>query len=244
MTTAPEDVSDAIADITAGLVARHDALTILRAVTDACRSLLSADATGVLVADPRGGVAVAAASDEQARVIELLQAQFEQGPCLDCIRDNAQVVSVDLDADGSRWPRFTTAARKVGFRSVYAFPMRLASHAAGGINVLYDRRTTLPGNALGVGQALADLALLGLTQERDERRVERLAEQTLTALNDRISVSQATGILAGAAGLTAGEARACLAAHAKASGQSLRDIARAVTDGSLAPGAVAGPAIG
>jgi transcriptional regulator with GAF, ATPase, and Fis domain len=244
VTTLPDDVSDAVAAITARLAARHDALTILRAVTDACGPLLSADAAGVLVADPRGDVAVAAASDERAQFVELLQAQVEQGPCVDCISDNAQVTSVDLDKDSARWPQFANAALEAGFRSVYAFPMRLVSHAAGGLNVLYNRRTKLPANALRLGQALADLAMLGLTQERDERRVERLAEQTLTALNDRIVVSQAAGMLVGALGLTPDGARARMAAHATASGRSLRDVARAITDGSLGAAAVGGSAAG
>ncbi|MFC0111474.1 hypothetical protein [Kibdelosporangium aridum] len=66
MPPAQDVISDTSAAITARLAARHDALDILRAVTDACASLLSADATGVLIADPRGGIEVASASDERA----------------------------------------------------------------------------------------------------------------------------------------------------------------------------------
>lgn len=234
--TAPNRVSDTVAAITARLTARHDGLAILHAVTDACAELLAADATGVLVRDPRGGVAVGSASDERARFVELLQVQFDQGPCLDCINDNAQVMSSDLDVDRSRWPEFTDAALTAGYRSVYAFPLRLMSRAVGGINVLYQRRTELSIAALNLGQALADLAVLGLTQERDERRVERLAEQTLTTLNDRIHVSQAIGLLAGALDLAPDDARALLTEHSVVTGRSVRDLAKAITDGSLPPG--------
>jgi hypothetical protein len=89
---------------------------------------------------------------------------------------------------------------------------------------------------LNLGQALADLAVLGLTQERDERRVERLAEQTLTTLNDRIHVSQAIGLLAGALDLAPDDARALLMEHSVVTGRSVRDLAKAITDGSLPPG--------
>jgi len=78
--------------------------------------------------------------------------------------------------------------------------------------------------------------VLGLTQERDERRVERLAEQTLTTLNDRIHVGQAVGVLAVALDLTTDNARNLLAEHAKVTGRSVRDLAKAITDGSLSPG--------
>lgn len=236
MTIAPNRVSDSVAAITARLAARHDGLAILRAVTDACVELLSADATGVLVRDPRGGVAVGSASDERARFVELLQVQVNQGPCLACITDNAQVASSDLEVDRSRWPEFAEAALAAGYWSVYAFPLRLMSHAVGGINVLYQRPTELSTATRNLGQALADLAVLGLTQERDERRVERLAEQTLTTLNDRIRVSQAVGIIAGALELTPDDARTLLTEHAKVTGRSVRDLATAITDGSLAPG--------
>ena len=234
--TAPNRVSDTVAAITARLTARHDGLAILHAVTDACAELLSADATGVLVRDPRGGVAVGSASDERARFVELLQVQINQGPCLDCINDNTQVMSSDLDMDRSRWPEFADAALAAGYRSLYAFPLRLMSRAVGGINVLYQLRTELSLSAVNLGQALADLAVLGLTQERDERRVERLAEQTLTTLNDRVHVSQAVGILAGELDLTPDDARTRLAEYAKLTGRSVRDLARAITDGSLPPG--------
>jgi transcriptional regulator with GAF, ATPase, and Fis domain len=238
MTTVPDHVTDALAEITARLAARHDALSMLRAVADVCGTLLTADATGVLISDPRGGVAVAAASDERARFIEFLQAQSEEGPCVDCIAANAEIAVVDLAAE-DRWPRFRTAARDTGFRSLYAFPLRLVTGAAGGVNVLYTRRTELSEHERRLGQTLADLAVLGLTQERDERRAERLVEQTLTTLNDRVGVSQAVGVLAGALRLAPDDARTLLTAHAMSTGRSLRQLARAVTDGSLTPEAVA-----
>jgi hypothetical protein len=238
VTTVPDDVSDALTAITSRLAARHDALTVLRAVAEACGPILSADAAGILVSDPRGGVAVAAASDERARFVEFLQAQSDEGPCLDCIADNAEIVVTDL-AEEDRWPRFTSAARDIGFRSVYAFPMRLATSAAGGVNVLYTRRTELSAHERRLGRALSDLAVLGLTQERDDRRAERLVEQTLTTLNDRISVSQAVGVLAGALRVPPDDARDLLAARSRSTGSSLRDLARAVIDGALTPDAVA-----
>jgi GAF domain-containing protein len=239
VTTAPDRVSDIVAAITARLTARHDGLTILRAVTDACGSLLSADATGVLISDPRGGVEVASASDEQARFVELLQAQVDEGPCLDCITGNTQVIAVDLTADPGRWPKFAPAAVDAGFRSIYAFPLRLTSRAVGGLNLLFTHSTKLSDSDLRLAQALADLAVLGLTQERDERRVERLTEQTLTTLNDRIAVGQAVGLIAGTLGGSPEDARLRMVTYAASTGQSIRDLARAVTDGTLPPSTLA-----
>lgn len=224
-----------LAAITARLVARHDALTILRAVVDACERIMSADAAGILISDPRGGASVAATSDERARFVEFLQVQTDEGPCLECVTDNTPVVSVELADDAHRWPGFVPAAWAAGFRSAYAFPLRLDSHATGGLNVLFSGRTDLSDDQRSLGQVLADLAVLGLTQERDQRRLERLAEQTLTTLNDRINVGHAVGMLTGALNLAPDDARARLVAYAESTGRSMRDLARALTDGSLAP---------
>lgn len=235
VTTAEEQVSITVAGITARLAARHDGLTILGSVTDACRTLLAADATGVLISDPRGGLEVIAASDENARFTELLQTQTDQGPCVDCLVENAVTTSVDLDADERRWPEFVPRATGAGYRSMFAFPLRLIDRAVGGVNLLYTSRTDLAEAELRLGQALADLAVLGLTQERDQRRVDRLAEQTLTTLNDRVHIGQAVGIVAGSLDITPDDARARLTDHSRHTGQSLRDVAKAVTDGALDP---------
>ncbi|MDQ3785898.1 MAG: GAF and ANTAR domain-containing protein [Actinomycetota bacterium] len=228
-------VSDTIAAITTRLAARHDGLTVLRAVTDACASTLSADATGVIIADPRGGYEVIAASDEHARFVELLQAQTREGSCLDCINGNTEIAVSDLDAETERWPTFAPAAMAAGFRAVYAYPMRLMNRAVGGLNLFYSSRTELPRPRRALATTLADLAVLGLTQERDQRRVERLAEQTLTTLNDRARLGQAVGMVAGALGTTPEVARAMLRATSAATGRSLRDLTLAITSGDLAP---------
>jgi hypothetical protein len=156
------------------------------------------------------------------------------GPCLDCVAANT-LVSADIAAEQERWPHFAPAATGVGFRTVYAFPLWLMNRAVGGLNLFHRARTELTSSQLQLGQALADLAVLGLTQERDQRRVERLAEQTLTALNDRVHISHAIGMIAGTLRISPDDATATLAAHGAATGRSLRDLAQAITDGTLQP---------
>jgi hypothetical protein len=102
---------------------RPAGLTVLRAVTEAYGPALGASATGVIVVDPRGGVSVLSASDERARFLEVLQAQGNRGPCLDCIERNAVIASADLAADEARWPEFAARATAAGYRAVHAFPL-------------------------------------------------------------------------------------------------------------------------
>ncbi|AHH99220.1 GAF and ANTAR domain-containing protein [Kutzneria albida] len=238
MTFAPEVFSDTVAAITARLAARHDGLSVVNAVIAACQTLLTPAVSGVLIADPRGGLTLLDASDERMPVVELLRSQAVQGPCLDCTMGKTVISSTDLEADGTRWPQFARAASAEGFRSVYAFPLRLDGRAVGGVTLLFTRCGELAEWQVRLGQSLADLAMLGLTQERDPRRVERLAELTLTAVNDRAHIAQAVGVLAGTLGLEPESARARMSECSSRTGRPLRELAQAITDGSLAPTAL------
>jgi hypothetical protein len=234
VSTPTDHFSDTVAGITALLAAHHDGLTVLSAVTQAYGPVLGAVATGVIVADPRGGVSVLSASDERSRFLELLQTQVGEGPCLDCIDANALVGSADLAAE-QRWPEFTGRARAAGYQAIHAFPLTLIDHSVGGVNLFYDHPAELSGRQVRQGQALADLATLGLTQEGDQRRAVRLAERTLTTLNDRAHVSQAVGVVAASLKIEPDDARDRLSAYSTRSGRSVLDVARAVTDRTLDP---------
>jgi transcriptional regulator with GAF, ATPase, and Fis domain len=229
-------LTDALAEITAQLVSGERGDTVLQLVNDACTHVLGVAATGMLVVDPRGGVEVVAASDERARFVELLQSQIDEGPCLDSIRIQNVVNVPDLEAARDTWPTFAPAALDAGFRAVHALPMRLAGHAVGGLNLLHTSALWLTELQQRLAQTLADLAVLGLSQERDiERRLERLAEQTLTALNDRTVLAQAVGLVAGATDTDPEDARRMLVAYSRRHRQSLQRTSMALIDGALDP---------
>ncbi len=238
--TPAASVVDSLIEITSRLVDGPDSATVLRLVTDAGINLLGAAATGVMVVDPRGGVEVVAASDKPARFVELLQTQIEQGPCLDCIATGAVVTAADLGAERARWPDFVPAAIEAGYRAVAAIPMRLDGRAVGGLNLLYAETTTLPAWQVNLAQVVSDLAALGLVQERGDRRADRLAERTLTTLNQLVHVDQAVGLVAGTLGIAPAAARAAITTYAGRRRLPLHEIARAITEGSLDPADLAG----
>lgn len=231
----PSVLARPLARITERLVGEHDGLTVLTMVTDACRGLLRAQATGVLLLDPRGGVQVAAASDEQARLIELLQAFSDEGPCSESIRTGKIVEIDDVESTVDRWPAFARAAVDAGYRKIVALPMRLDRQTVGGLNLLYTKYVRLTDAERELGQALTDLASLGLSQDRSTRRTRRFSEYTLTTLNDRVHVAQAVGYLAGALDLDPEQARTMFTEHANRHRINLADLARDLTSGVLRP---------
>jgi hypothetical protein len=227
-------LSDTFVGLADTMVADFDVIDFLHMLTDRSVRLLSASAAGVLLADPRGALRVAAASTEAAGVIELFQIQNDQGPCLDCFRTGQPVTAADLAGPGQRWPRFADAATRAGFGTVHALPMRLRDQVIGALNLFIAGIAPLGPADLRIGQALADVATIGLLQERNVRRAETLAEQLQAALNSRVVIEQAKGKLAERTGLDMDRAFTLLREHARTTNQRLTDVARHVIDSPTA----------
>jgi hypothetical protein len=227
-------LSDTFVALADTMVDDFDVIDFLHMLTDRSARLLSVSAAGVVLADPRGQMRVAAASSEAAGLIELFQVQNDQGPCLDCFRTGQPVTAAGLAEPGQRWPRFAAAATRAGFGAVDALPMRLRDQVAGALNLFSARADPLGPAELRIGQALADVATIGLLQERNVRRAETLAEQLQAALNSRVVIEQAKGKLAERTSLDMDQAFTLLRQHARNSNQRLTDVARYVIDSPTA----------
>jgi transcriptional regulator with GAF, ATPase, and Fis domain len=225
-----ELLSATFVDLADTLVADFDVIDFLHMLTDRSVTLLGASAAGVVLADPRGEPRLAAASSEAAGLIELFQLQNDQGPCLDCFRTGQPVAVADLTGPDQRWPRFAAAASEAGFRAVEALPMRLRDQVIGALNLFGAAPGSLGAGDLRIGQALADVATIGLLQERSVRRAEVAAEQLQGALNSRVIIEQAKGTLAERLSVNMDEAFRLLRNSARDSNQRLTDVARHLID--------------
>jgi transcriptional regulator with GAF, ATPase, and Fis domain len=230
----PELLAGTFVDLADTMVADFDVIDFLHILTDRSATLLAVSAAGVMLADPRGELRVAAASSEAAGLIELFQIQNDEGPCLDCFRTAQPVTAADLTGPGQRWPQFAAAAAREGFRSVEALPMRLRNEVIGALNLFRAAPEPLSQADLRIGQALADVATIGLLQERAVRRMETVAEQLQGALNSRVVVEQAKGKLAERLSIDMDEAFGILRDHARNSNQRLTDLALNFIDSASA----------
>jgi transcriptional regulator with GAF, ATPase, and Fis domain len=229
-----ELLSDTFIELADTMVADFDVIDFLHLLTDRSVALLAASAAGVMLADPRGELRVAAASSEEAGLLELFQLQNDQGPCLDCFRTGRPVTAGDLAGPDQRWPRFAQAAARSGFRTVQALPMRLRDQVIGALNLFHAGPGLLSPADLRIGQALADVATIGLLHERNVRRRETVAEQLQAALNSRVVIEQAKGKLAERLGIDMDRAFSMLRDHAGNTSQRLTDAARDFVNGATA----------
>jgi transcriptional regulator with GAF, ATPase, and Fis domain len=218
-------LSNTFVDLADTLVADFDVIDFLHMLTDRSVALLSASAAGVMLADPRGELRLAASSNEAAGLLELFQLQNDQGPCLDCFRTGQPVTAADLTSPSQQWPRFATAATEAGFRRVEALPMRLRDQVIGALNLFRVDPAPFDPAELRIGQALADVATIGLLHERNVRRTETVAEQLQRALNSRVVIEQAKGKLAERLGMDMDQAFGLLRDYARNSNQRLTDVA-------------------
>ncbi len=233
-------VGRAFVELADTLVDDFDVIDLLDRLVGHCVALLSADAAGILLRDGRHQLRLVASSSDDAELMELLQLQAEQGPCLDCYRSGTPVSVADLAA-ATPWPAFAAAAGQVGaFRSVHALPLRLRREALGALNLFHSAPGPLPPVDLALGQALADVATIGILQEQAIRRSEVLAEQLQTALTSRVVVEQAKGVLAQYHGLSMDAAFERLRSHSRVGNLRLAEVARQLASGELDPAAVTG----
>jgi len=207
------------------LVDDFDLLEFLQLLTAQASELADARAAGLMLADPRDRLNFMAASDERVHVLDLFQVQADEGPCFDCYRQGRAVSEPDLRTASARWPKFAPEAVKAGFGAVHAFPMRLRREVIGSMGLFADRAGPMRPEDVAIIQALADIATIGMLQERAIRRGEVVAEQLQTALNSRVVVEQAKGVIAQIYRVTVDEAFELLRQYCRRRGLRLGEIA-------------------
>ena len=189
-------VTQAFVAIANSLVDGVEAVELYASLTSDCARLLDVESVGLLLADPSGVLHLMAASSERARELELFQLQREEGPCLDCFRSGAPVRVPDVREQLERWPQFAAAAAAAGFVSVHALPMRLRETVLGVLGMFGTSTGTLTAEDLALAQALAHVASVALVAERAAADKATINDQLQRALDSRVVIEQAKGVLA------------------------------------------------
>jgi GAF domain-containing protein len=232
--TVDERLAQAFVELADTLVAGFDLMEFLHTLTERCVELLEVDAAGLLLADAQGALRLVAASTEQARVAELFQIQNDEGPCLDCYRTGQAVIVSDISTRQAtaQWPRFSAAAAQMGFAAVHAIPMRLRDQVIGTLNLFRTAANSLDPAIAVAARALVDVATIGILQERAVRQHEVIAGQLQIALNSRVMIEQAKGILAERLRTTPDEAFILLRRYARDHNHPLTHLAADIIRGT------------
>lgn len=166
-------------------------------------------------------------------MVELFELQSQQGPCLDCYRTGRPVVTADLATANGRWPRFCAVAQSAGFRAADAIPMRLRGQVIGALNLFRTEPGSLNEDDLLVAQALADVSTIAILRHRKAVDSPVLNDQLNQALNSRIIIERAKGMIAKRQQIDMPAAFTRLRNHARNHNRRLADVANDIVQGAL-----------
>lgn len=217
------------------LVDEFDVVDLYAMLAERCVEFFDVSAAGLLLADPAGVLCLVASTSEAIETVELFQIQDDEGPCLDCFRSRRAIVVPDLARDAARWPRFASVAMDAGFRTVSAFPMRLRDRSLGALNLFGPEPHEMRPAEAASAQALADIATIALVQHRAVNDAEAIQRQLQVALQTRVAIEQAKGVISESLGIGMAAAFAQLRGYARAHRRPLAEVAADVAAKVLPP---------
>ena len=204
----------------------------LRMLIERCTELLQVSTAGVMLETPDGHLRLAAALTPEMEALEQAEVDNHDGPCHEAYRTGAAVVADDLQRSdvADRWPTVIARMHTLGLRAVYAFPLRLRDDRIGALNLYRRRPGRFDDDDIRLAQAFADVAAIGIMQERKVTSAERRAEQLQHALDSRVLIEQAKGIISGERAISIDEAFEAIRRHARSNHLRIQDVARSVID--------------
>jgi len=229
-------------ELTEALTDQFDVVEMLTHLTDRCVEVFDVTAAGLLLADTSGGLRVVASSSEAMHTLELFALLAADGPCFECFHSGEPIANAQLTATDMRWARFGPRAIAAGFLSVTALPMRLRGRTIGALNLFRSDPGALGELDLAAAQAFADVATIGILQYRAVEEAQTVNDQLTAALNSRIIIEQAKGMVAERTGCDMPAAFNALRNHARSHNLRLADLAAQVVAGSVSPSSL-GPTL-
>jgi GAF domain-containing protein len=226
-------LTEAFVTLADTLVAEYDVVDLLQTLVDTCADLLDASAAGLMLADELGELSVVASTSEKSHLVEMMQLSSGSGPCVECFTTGVAVAVADVDEIGDRWPGFRDAAVEQGFHSVHGFPLRLRGKVIGTLNLFRNETGVMSDEDIAVTQGLTDVATIGILQERALRESDVARAQLQHALDSRVVIEQAKGVIAHTRKIDMDEAFRTLRAYARSNSLPLREVSNDVVAGRL-----------
>ena len=225
-------VAEALVDFARGLGSYRTVDDVLGQLGDICTRYLPVDGVGVLLLDDRELV-VATTNSEVGEKVETLEVELGEGPCVECIRTGHPVLVPDLAQVVDRYPEFAPRAMDAGARAIFGLPLTGRGEMLGSLNIVRTEPGHVPSVELAIAQMLADVSVSYIFAVRMHEEKSRLADQLQSALDSRVIIEQAKGVLAERHGESMDRAFERLRRQARSSQRKLRTVALEVIEDRL-----------
>jgi GAF domain-containing protein len=239
-----EQVGAVFADLADSIVEDLDVVEVGTRVVHHCVHLLDVRSAGLMLGDAEDQLRPLAVSSEESRLMETFQAEGGEGPCVEAFRTGAVVVARDAEEIGRRWRRFGPLAAAEGIESLCSVPLHLRGTAVGSLNVFLDRPGGLNADDQRRAVALADMATIAVSHAQTALTHAATARQLQHALDSRVVIEQAKGVLVATCGIGVDDAFSTLRGYARSSNRRLSDVAADVVDGHVDVGELVGTRTG
>lgn len=217
----------ALAEFTRSLLTSDDVHAVLDELTTRVVEVLALDGSGVaLVQD--GALRFATATPVDVVELEQVQHQYQQGPCLSAHAGGQVSAISDIAAHRDQWPEYCAVAQRLGMVSVAGIPMRLTDQSVGALSLYARQPNHWIAEDIAAAEAMADMATAYLINASALRQQVELNGQLRSALDSRLVIEQAKGMVALAGSITVEEAFERIRQHARSHHVSVREVSEAV----------------
>src|SRR3954453_16788870 len=230
----PDTLLDSLERFAVALTSGYGIGDVLHNLSEEMVEVLNLTGAGVtLVHD--GQQRFVTAGVEAIANLERVQETWQKGPCIDAVASAGPVVVPDLGAQDAseRWPDYTIAAKTAGMQAVAGIPMLADETAIGAVNLYDSQPRTWSAEDLRVATIFASIATSYLIHASVARQQRRTAEQLQQALNTRVIIEQAKGVLAAKRDTTVDDAFQTLRKYARDHNARIHDVSRGVVTGDL-----------
>jgi GAF domain-containing protein len=228
-TTRETRVNAAFVAVADTLTTDFDVVDLLHTLVEQCTELLDTTAGGLMLVDGDGQLQLMTSTSEGADLVELMQINAAAGPCIESFETGLAVSVPNIQSVSGKWPAFKKAALQCGFGSAHATPLKLRGTVIGTMNLFGNSRGPLTDRDAALAQALADVATIGILQGRLVKENTIVSEQLHAALDSRIVIEQAKGIIAHSLSIDMDEAFGVLRAHARNNNLTIRFVAEEIS---------------
>jgi GAF domain-containing protein len=215
-----------LSDFVRALIRPYDVDAVLEALAARVKDVLHLTAAGVSLAE-EGKVRAATVIPPHLTLLEKFQEEHQVGPSVDAVRSNEPVVVSGPAELEERWPALAAVARESGTFAVAALPLALAGNTYGALS-MYAREREWPEQDLAAAALLGDMATAYLINASSHHQQQELNDQLTHALESRIVIEQAKGVVAESRGETVESAFERIRAHARSHSVKVRDVSEAI----------------